>query len=409
MYYLILYGLVSKRHCNRELLTKNVRRTLFILFSGTLLAFLLNIGNSGNSHIMNGNRLMRKDAGKGSDFVNLIARTEDGKESRISFEIEECSYSKEELDDLFAKMKEEILPIILNGNVSFQEIRSDLYLPERVKDYPFEMTYVFDRAGFIDEAGTLIRKEGEPQDIRILVQAEYKDYIREMDILIHICSQEEGINFEEAVQDALLKSSKEGEREIYLPKEINGQKIIWQEEEKKNSLIFFLFSIVAAVLLWIAFGKDEQKKREERVRLMEEEYSTIINKFTMYLNAGQSIKKTWEIIAQKDKDNPIYGEMLYAKREMDSGVRMESALENFAVRVVSKRYARFVTLLVQGQNKGNNMLLHQFREEARVSLEEQQADKKRKGEEASTKLLIPMTIMMAMIMLMIMFPAFLKI
>ena len=142
---------------------------------------------------------------------------------------------------------------------------------------------------------------------------------------------------------------------------------------------------------------------------MEEEYSTIIMKFVMYLSAGQNIKNTWEIIVEKRNANPIYEEMLYAKREIESGVRMEIALENFSSRIVSKRYVRFVTLLLQGQSKGNVMLLSQLREEERICLEEEKAQKKKKGEEANTKLLIPMTLMLVMVMLMIMFPAFLDI
>ena len=72
VYYLIRYGLLKKKDFDRELFTKNVKRTLFILFSGTLLSLFTQFANTGGSHIQGNNRLLRNAAGKGSDFVDLI-------------------------------------------------------------------------------------------------------------------------------------------------------------------------------------------------------------------------------------------------------------------------------------------------------------------------------------------------
>ena len=71
-------------------------------------------------------------------------------------------------------------------------------------------------------------------------------------------------------------------------------------------------------------------------------------------------------------------------------------------------YKKLVSLLTQGQKVGNRRLIEQLQEEAeRVFLERKQAARKL-GEEAGTKLLLPMMMMLMIVMAIVTIPAFLS-
>ena len=150
---------------------------------------------------------------------------------------------------------------------------------------------------------------------------------------------------------------------------------------------------------------------------MEEEYPAIISKLTLYLGAGMNTKGAWEKIAKEGNKlnqtgkeiNPVYREMLLTCREMDSGIAEADAYERFGKRIRRQKFIRLTTLLVQNLKKGNAALLQQLRQESIVALEEHAAEKKKEGEEMETKLLFPMMLIMGMVMVLIMVPAFLSI
>lgn len=61
---------------------------------------------------------------------------------------------------------------------------------------------------------------------------------------------------------------------------------------------------------------------------------------------------------------------------------------------------------MQNLKRGNSTLLERLREEADKAGEERLMHSRRLGEEAGTKLLVPMVLMLAVVMVMIMVPAF---
>lgn len=104
--------------------------------------------------------------------------------------------------------------------------------------------------------------------------------------------------------------------------------------------------------------------------------------------------------------SPIYEELLYTCRELHAGTSEGAAYEHFGRRTGLQEYIRLSTLLTQNLKRGNSMLLDRLREEADRAAQERLQQSKKLGEEAGTKLLIPMVMMLAVIMVIIMIPAF---
>ena len=85
----------------------------------------------------------------------------------------------------------------------------------------------------------------------------------------------------------------------------------------------------------------------------------------------------------------------------------QEAYERFGRRCRLQCYTRFSTLLVRNLRKGNDELLRILSDEAAAAFEKRKALARQKGEEAGTKLLLPMMLMLGVTLVMIMIPAYL--
>ena len=71
-----------------------------------------------------------------------------------------------------------------------------------------------------------------------------------------------------------------------------------------------------------------------------------------------------------------------------------------------QEYTRFCTILSQSLKKGSVEICTRLRQEGERATEAGLQFQKKRGEEAETKLLFPMVIMMGIVMLLVMVPAF---
>ena len=152
-----------------------------------------------------------------------------------------------------------------------------------------------------------------------------------------------------------------------------------------------------------------REKVAERDAGLEAEYSTLVTKLTLYLGAGVSIKRAWLSTAAgqwSGKHSYVREEMRLICRELESGVYEDQCYEAFGWRCGRQEYIKLGALLSQNLKKGNSALLQCLRQEAKLAQEQQKHIVRRKGEEASAKLLGPMILLLGMILIVIMVPAF---
>ena len=153
----------------------------------------------------------------------------------------------------------------------------------------------------------------------------------------------------------------------------------------------------------------EKRKREER-----RSYPEILQKLTLYLEAGLTVRAAFCRVAEdyeKEKANggrrqEAYEEMLITTREIHIGVPETVAYEGFGKRIGVREYVRLSTFLLQNLKKGSTTLLQQLKEEAQAAEELRIQNARKLSEEATTKLLLPMVLLLVIVMVMIMVPAF---
>ena len=199
-----------------------------------------------------------------------------------------------------------------------------------------------------------------------------------------------------------------------LPARWQGYDISWSQKVEDNSGLLWTAALVVAVLVYLLSDRDLHQQLEKRKKLLQQEYPDLVHQLALFVGAGMTVRGAFQKIASdygKKQSRlaqklPAYEEILYACRELQSGVSEGAAYENFGKRCGRQEYIRLSALLMQNLKRGNSTLLERLREEADKAGEERLMQSRRLGEEAGTRLLVPMVLMLAVVMVMIMVPAF---
>lgn len=179
-----------------------------------------------------------------------------------------------------------------------------------------------------------------------------------------------------------------------------GVVISFREQTQGTGSAFIIGAVVLSVLLFVMADKDLHDELVARREAMKRKYPDVVQKLLLYLGAGMTVRGALGRMAGE------YEEIGYLCRELQTGVSEAAAYENFGRRMGVQEYLRLSTMLAQNLKRGNSTLLQRLREEAdRASVECLQSCRKL-GEEAATKLLVPMVLLLLVVMLMIMIPAF---
>ena len=173
-----------------------------------------------------------------------------------------------------------------------------------------------------------------------------------------------------------------------------------------------ILAVLAAGLLYWGAGKELDRQLEQRKRELLLDYPEIVNKLALYMGAGMTIRNAFVKMGedykrkQKERRRYVYEEILIACNELQGGRSESEVYDHFGRRCQVSAYMKLGTLLSQNIRKGSNDLLSMLRQEADNAFAERRNLAKKLGEEAGTKLLLPMMMMLCIVMVIIMIPAY---
>lgn len=168
---------------------------------------------------------------------------------------------------------------------------------------------------------------------------------------------------------------------------------------------YVLFSVILAISTVYFSDKDLFNKVKKRRLAIQIEFPDFVNKLILLINAGMTVHRAWERISSASRDTPLYRELGIALQNIRSGMPEHKAYEEFAKRCHAPVITRFITVILQNIRKGNDELVPILRVFANECWELRKSTAKRYGEEASTKLLLPMMLMFIAILLIVGMPA----
>ncbi len=168
-------------------------------------------------------------------------------------------------------------------------------------------------------------------------------------------------------------------------------------------------AVIAPVAVPFLVDSSLNGEIEKRRLSIQMEFPEFVNKLTLLVNAGMTISKAWEkIINENRREHILYDEMRYALAEIKAGKPEGVAYEEFARRCHVKEVTKFVSVIVMNLRRGGSEVVPVLREQGNECWEMRKNAAKAMGEQASTKILIPMMIMFLGIVLIVATPAVLS-
>lgn len=395
--------------------------TVFLVVVGcAVFTLVMAFQGSGVASLKEGRYIERQKTGQGEKSVNINVSGENRKETSVSVTVPEQSYTEEELAQKMEEAKEYVKKHYLGENKRKEEINTDFNFVTSVPESAISVSWSSWDEDIITEDGIL--KNGritEDTPCTVTARLSYGETSEELsfDVVVLPAARMSQGDWEQEVKEALGEAgvSNQTEEVMKLPETVHGETVYYQEPEKKQNYgLFLLCGLLIGIGLWIAMDSDLKKKYIVRDKQMLLDYPELVNKFTLLLGAGMTVNSAWGKIAseyeKKLGDKSIekryaYEEWRVTWSEMSNGMTNMLALEHFGQRTKLIPYLKFSTLLSQNLRKGTKGLLEILEHEALDAFESRKQATRQLAEEAGTKLLAPMMIMLVLVMVIIMAPA----
>ena len=275
--------------------------------------------------------------------------------------------------------------------------------------------------GQIYSDGFEIRKEEDSYEEKFEVSVEGE---KEGNIYVQVPEKvsEKESSKEEAVLDEKTKmqqklleyiekynSQKDNPDVYYLPADWNGKHLEWMTPYDNTGTFMSALMIIAAFAIIVISMREEQKERIKRYEELMMDYPGIIMKFTLLVQAGMTVRNAFQKMAvdykRKEEKRIAYEEIVTVCHEMESGVSETEAYRRFGERCGHVKYKTFATLLIQNLQKGSRQMEEMLEKESVEAWDDRKRKAKVLGEAATTKLLVPMVMMLMVVMAIVMLPA----
>ena len=205
-----------------------------------------------------------------------------------------------------------------------------------------------------------------------------------------------------------------GENMLSLPTEIDGQRIYYSEHEDRSYLLLPLLGVIAAMAIYMRQGQARRTEKKQREALLMLDYSELVSKLMVYIGAGLTVRNALETISQHfdaliargiKEDRPLYQELRTMVIQFRRNMPESEIYLSFGRRVNLKPYTKLISLIEQNRMNGARNLRAMLELEMGDAFEQRKTTARRLGEEAGTKLLLPLFIMLGIVMIIVIVPA----
>lgn len=407
----VIYPQYESEEILKRYVSYKIMNVLVFLFALILLFLVYSAVLRENNFL----KYLEREDYMGEDVTASIVAKSGNEEIPIDIDVFHQEISKEEMQNYLETVADKLPDMVLGDNESLDKITSDLKLITQIPDTQIDVYWELEENEVVMDDGTLVIENLNTEGTLVKLTATlcWEDAIVVTEFYGNFVIPE--LTSKELFKINLLKKisqineSSVSDTSLILPEEVDGVSVQYKKNEKEYSVWILLICVPL-----IFFLEDEKLKKKKNARRDEMlvDYPEIVNKIILYLGAGLSIQGAFELIAnnyQKNKKNgerkAAYEEIVFMNRQVQGGISFHDSMEHFSRRCQVQPYRKLSLLLLQNLKKGSNELIGLLRQEAVFAFEERKNLAKRLGEEAGTKMLIPMVIMLGIVIVILIVPA----
>ena len=356
---------------------------------------------------------------------NCIYRKEDSTQVELNWKTEEEEGTVllslmpqrvlgEERNLLFQEAENYIRSCIIGTNESLSALYGDLKFPESVPGTEIKVSCRPGSYRWLNFDGSRtaqqLPEEGAKETLSVTMSyyEEEREFVLELRLLPQ--DNEEELFRSKIENEVIFRAADNTSEYIRLPDTVEGVPVEWAVKRERKGIILLLLGVVAAVCIPISGKRRQEELVQKREQELMEDYPELVSKYLLLLNAGLSQRSVWERITsdyrKSGRKRYVYEEMLLTMHEMENGISEARAYERFGKRCRLLPYMRLSGVLVQNLQKGAKGALILLEQEALAAFAERKEAAKKRGEEAGTKLLLPMFGLLGIVLVIVMAPAF---
>ena len=164
--------------------------------------------------------------------------------------------------------------------------------------------------------------------------------------------------------------------------------------------------LILGIILAYASFLDIKKQTDERHNKISMSMPDLTNKIIILMGAGLTLRACLERISNEmSGDGPLYDELRYSVAMMEAGSSSEAALDHLVVKCNTPEMRRFVSVVTQNMHRGGSELLQALAEIGKEQWDSRKAAANRMAQEATTKMLFPMMLMLVSVIILSVAPA----
>lgn len=387
---------------------KNVKNALLTLGIGGGVALLLTVFPKGGA--VQGDRILRNEYGKGPLEIEMEVSGEQF-QTQMTYHLEERRYTAQEIEEMLPSFIEELERNVIGEENEDGKVKGELHFVQQLQGYPFTVSYETDRPDLIGKEGERLGESKEGTVVEIAASILYEEFRYLHIFYVELLPEEK--NLKELWKKRLeeyLTYQEEAQREeayVYLPQELEGERLRWKVKKSSKAGIVLLLSIVVSAVMFSSEYIQKKEDSKKRTEALQDAYPAFALRYSMLVSAGLTLRQALLKIAQgADAQKPLYQEIIRGVHELEAGISEGNVYENIGRRCNTPQMRKFGTLLASNLRKGQEGLSALLREEASIAMAQRREIIRKKGETAGTKLLFPMLLLLLIVFVVIMVPAF---
>ena len=341
----------------------------------------------------------------------------------LEVQISPRQYKPEEARALYQQILEELPGRISGENASLSQVEHDLELIREIPEYGVSLKWESSRPEFVDSYGRVNRQGMGEEKEEVWLRVELTDSHTSETYQLQAWVLPETTTPQE---NALLQLKERLKEEDYaqryspvlkLPEELEGKALAYRSLQEPVFASIAFLGVAAALMLVVKERSDREREIKERKNQLLLDYPELLSKMMIFLGAGMTARNAWEQMTEdylrlrklgKREKRWVYEEMYEACGQMKRGIPEGQAYLEFGRRCGLPCYTKFAGFLEQSRKNGAKNLREHLRLEMEEAYEQRKHEAKRLGEEASTKLLLPLFLMLGVVMVMVAVPAMLE-